>query len=249
LARYRYFSQWIQEREIGKIGPPLDDKETAVFTDEEALELGLQWFSGQWSTGQYRFVPLVTGELSLRCKLDMLFLRPEEPRYIIQSGDLNARMKTIFDALRIPTTEQEGGSSPPGPDETPFYCLLEDDTLISDVAIRTDQLLMLPKERASCRAGAGRPSRRGHSRVSCVDFETGFWDAQAPDFKASPVVSNLPYLIRERMLPQPTGRVAQGQPRPPHVETACAPPSEYLKTSTTTTNCLIKISYKSGSHN
>ena len=35
----------------------------------------------------------------------------------------------------------------PQEDETPFFCLLEDDRLISEIRVNGDQLLLLPNER------------------------------------------------------------------------------------------------------
>lgn len=90
----------------------------------------------------YNFVPLVTEELSLVCALDILFLRPSMPGQLMKSGDIDARMKTIFDALRMPSNRDElGGYDSPSEDEKPFYCLLEDDKLVSHVSVTTDLLL------------------------------------------------------------------------------------------------------------
>ena len=90
----------------------------------------------------YQFVPLVTQQLSLLCSLNILFLRPDVPGNTLQSGDLDNRIKTLLDALRLPTNADElGGYSKPGDDEDPFFCLLEDDCLVSQLAIETDILL------------------------------------------------------------------------------------------------------------
>ena len=68
-------------------------------------------------------------------------LRPELPgQTLIVGGDIDNRLKTLFDALRIPkvgeTAEpQEGGISP-------FYCLLQDDSLINHISVTTDILLL-----------------------------------------------------------------------------------------------------------
>jgi len=91
---------------------------------------------------RYHFVPLVTAELSLTCSIDILFLRPTMPGQIINSGDLDNRLKTLFDALRMPSQKDElGGFDEPPDDEVPFYCLLEDDRLISHVSVETDVIL------------------------------------------------------------------------------------------------------------
>lgn len=90
----------------------------------------------------YQFFPLATRNLSLLCSINILFLRPDVPGGAIRSGDIDNRMKTIFDALRIPATKEElGGYDIPGKEEKPFFCLLEDDSLISHAAVETDTLL------------------------------------------------------------------------------------------------------------
>lgn len=90
----------------------------------------------------YKFFPLATREFSLMCSVRILFLRPDTPGGAIRSGDIDNRMKTIFDALRLPNSVEElGGYALPGADEEPFFCLLEDDSLISHAEIETDTLL------------------------------------------------------------------------------------------------------------
>ncbi len=90
----------------------------------------------------YRFFPLTTHEWSLQCSVQILFLRPDTPGGVIQSGDIDNRMKTIFDALKMPKSKSElGGYDTPQDGEDPFFCLLEDDGLISHAAIETDTLL------------------------------------------------------------------------------------------------------------
>jgi hypothetical protein len=91
--------------------------------------------------GNYHFVPLVTQRLFLTCSLDILFLRSDPPGSVLQSGDIDNRLKTLFDALRKPTNTAElGGHLVPEECENPFFCLLEDDKLISHVSVVTDQL-------------------------------------------------------------------------------------------------------------
>ncbi len=62
---------------------------------------------------------------------------------IIQGGDLDNRIKTVFDALRIPKGLEEMDGKV---QEEPIYCLLEDDRLISEFRVRSDSLLLLPEE-------------------------------------------------------------------------------------------------------
>jgi hypothetical protein len=90
----------------------------------------------------YRFVPLVNKELDLICGLDILFLRRENPGNLVSnSGDVDNRIKTLLDALKVPEDGGELLKSPPSEDEQPFYCLLEDDKLVTELNIKTDRLL------------------------------------------------------------------------------------------------------------
>jgi hypothetical protein len=97
----------------------------------------------EYQLDNYRFVPLVLAKFSLLCSIDILFLRSDIPGQIIGSGDIDNRLKTLFDALRMPANTGElGGCLQPDADESPlFYCLLQDDKLISHVSVNTDMLL------------------------------------------------------------------------------------------------------------
>jgi hypothetical protein len=116
--------------------------------DEEAqVQYGFAKAGEFWSRGGFKLVPLVTPPLALRCSLDISILRPEEDRFIFNQGDMDGQVKTLFDALRIPANLGETGNLGPQVDEEPFFCLLEDDRLISEVRVTTDQLLLLPNQR------------------------------------------------------------------------------------------------------
>jgi len=81
--------------------------------------------------------------MNVVAELSLTLLRPEPPGHLItQGGDIDNRLKTLFDALTMP--RQENALSEglvPTEDETPFFCLLEDDNLVTAVAVRTEQLL------------------------------------------------------------------------------------------------------------
>jgi hypothetical protein len=87
------------------------------------------------------FVPLITPELCLGCKLDIFFLAKGLHQRIVSNSDLDNRLKGLFDGLRRPNTKEEMGGWAPTPDETPFYCLLQNDSLITDIRITGDSLL------------------------------------------------------------------------------------------------------------
>jgi hypothetical protein len=85
--------------------------------------------------GRFTFVPLVTPRLNLVCHLDILFLRPGPPGSLVQQGgDIDNRLKTLFDSLQLPDANQVTDDTP-GDGETPFFCLLEDDGLITRVSV------------------------------------------------------------------------------------------------------------------
>jgi hypothetical protein len=89
----------------------------------------------------YRFAPLVNNKFGLACSLDILFLRRDEPGALISGGDIDNRIKVLFDSLRMPKLEDIQYIGTPQAGENPFFCLLEDDNLITDVKITTDRLL------------------------------------------------------------------------------------------------------------
>ncbi|HEY3811806.1 MAG TPA: hypothetical protein VGL66_01155 [Caulobacteraceae bacterium] len=84
------------------------------------------------------WLPLVGEDMNLTCGLDILFLRPGSRGNLLNVGDIDGRLKTLFDALAIPTS----GAGLPEPEANqPVYVLLSDDRLISNVAVETDELL------------------------------------------------------------------------------------------------------------
>jgi hypothetical protein len=80
--------------------------------------------------------------MNLLCSIEVLFLRTDPPGSVFSAGDIDNRLKTLFDGLLIPKEANQLGSySSPGVGEDPFFCLLEDDSLITSVAVETDTLL------------------------------------------------------------------------------------------------------------
>ncbi len=88
---------------------------------------------------KYSFIPLVTKWLDLYVEISIDFLRECSPGDIIQGGDIDNRLKTLFDALRMPNALQEIPEDEEGNEI--IYCLLEDDRLITDFQIKTHQIL------------------------------------------------------------------------------------------------------------
>lgn len=90
----------------------------------------------------YKFVPIVTKDLCVYCSIDILFLRPDPPGQVLKSGDVDNRLKTLIDALKMPeSTGDLGGYNKPEEGEDLFFVLLEDDGLVTRLSVETDMLL------------------------------------------------------------------------------------------------------------
>lgn len=96
-----------------------------------------------YNIGAFHFVPLVSEGFGLACSLDILFLRRDTIGKIITSGgDLDNRIKTLFDALRTPRNLDEAANQSPSENEHPlFFTLMSDDSLITDFRVEADRLL------------------------------------------------------------------------------------------------------------
>ena len=88
--------------------------------------------------GPLRFAALVTK--GLVAELDITMLRPEAPGSIItQGGDIDNRLKTLLDGLRVPSADELPHGTQPS--DGLCLCLLEDDRLVTRLAVQTQQLL------------------------------------------------------------------------------------------------------------
>ena len=89
------------------------------------------------------FVPLISKDGGFTGALDILFLRRDNPGDIVDNfGDIDNRIKVLFDALRMPVDVKELGGYTIDKDEDPFFCLLEDDRLITSLTVTTDRLII-----------------------------------------------------------------------------------------------------------
>lgn len=98
--------------------------------------------------GCCQFVPIATKRLKTYARLEILFMRPEPPGSLVaHGGDIDNRVKTVLDALRVPGQDELNSLRLPQPavhgdqDDNLFYCLLEDDALVSGYTVDTDFLL------------------------------------------------------------------------------------------------------------
>ena len=134
----------LQLKRLWEIHPMLLWRNQGTGAERHAEKL-----ADRYERGAYRFVPLASdlcvseyGEAPPIVSLDILFLRSGPPGGLRNTGDIDNRLNTIFDALRMPTQTQELGSyKTPEEGENPFYVLMHDDKIVGNVSIVTDTLL------------------------------------------------------------------------------------------------------------
>ena len=105
------------------------------------------------SDGRWKFLPIASRDPLSRAltrplvSLDILLLRPGALGNILSGGgDIDNRLKTLFDALQTPTPDQLRDLPGPGAGFSDVYCLMSDDKQIRSVSVRTQQLLDVPQD-------------------------------------------------------------------------------------------------------
>ena len=97
-----------------------------------------------WDAGEFAWTPLVSYDHDLTCELEIEWFRREAPGGIVGGGDLDNRLKTLLDGLRMPMTETEaGGARSEGSPRR--LCLLDDDKRVRAFSVRTYELLDEPR--------------------------------------------------------------------------------------------------------
>jgi hypothetical protein len=93
--------------------------------------------------GAFEFAPLVCQELGLVAELRITMFRPQAPGALVGTGgDIDNRLKTVLDSLKVPAEPNAlPATEQPRAGEAPFYCLLEDDKLITELSVKTERLL------------------------------------------------------------------------------------------------------------
>jgi hypothetical protein len=93
--------------------------------------------------GCFKFVPLVCRDFHLVARVNVTLLRAEHPGSIVTNGgDIDNRLKTLLDSLKIPSEPSAlPANATPLADDKFFFCLLEDDSLITELSVSTKQLL------------------------------------------------------------------------------------------------------------
>ena len=112
------------------------------FKDLASVQKDKDKFSLCLQVGDFNFVPRVSAQMSSIAELDITILQPDRIGILNNKGDIDNRMKSLLDSLKVP---HEPNALPksvtPDEDENPFYCLLEDDSLVTRLNVRTEQWL------------------------------------------------------------------------------------------------------------
>ena len=95
------------------------------------------------TTSAIEFVPLINDKLYLTAALNIDLFMPDPPGSSrLHAGDIDNKLKTLLDALRIPRTKIEVPKGyEPSADERPLFCLLEDDSMLTEISVNTRRWL------------------------------------------------------------------------------------------------------------
>jgi hypothetical protein len=87
--------------------------------------------------GGHQFFPLAKSSFKVKCGLEITMLVNHDIASVLtQTGDLDNRLKTLFDGLRCPVGQQEiKGFRGAKREDDDYVCLLEDDALITSLKI------------------------------------------------------------------------------------------------------------------
>jgi hypothetical protein len=124
----------IQLREYWRGHPHLSHMFDPNFRTSKSV---VQTLGDQFDRNGHKFVPLMNREYEQYCTLHILFLRRGTPGKIVVGGDLDNRLKILFDALKVPDTSKGLGVST----GEPIFCLLQDDDQITTINLVADRLL------------------------------------------------------------------------------------------------------------
>lgn len=124
-----------------KLPEPVSKQDVWDVGDEKLVsDVPLKGFMYRRKLHDSWFVPLITPRMEAQCRLAILLGRPTKPgKLIYEGGDIDGRLKTLFDSLAVPKNVEQVSSGDCS--LTEYLCLLGDNSLITDVSIESYQLL------------------------------------------------------------------------------------------------------------
>lgn len=118
---------------------PLCKPDFAVLGGHEHIPVS-EYLASNHIVGDYSLVPLVAEEFGVTCSVDVLLFQHGHHEGVFKAGDLDNRIKTLIDGLKKPLKVNAfGDHKKPTRTEKPFFCLLEDDSMISSFSVKSDQ--------------------------------------------------------------------------------------------------------------
>jgi hypothetical protein len=139
----RYIRYTTPHNQVSYPGPGVESIMPDLTGDRSDAKTWLEHIADNHQRCGGRFVPLISKAGGLTCSLEITFLRRDNPGHLVTSGgDIDNRIKVLFDGLKMPETVSELGGVALESEEDPFFCLLEDDNLITSVSVTTDRLLL-----------------------------------------------------------------------------------------------------------
>ena len=108
--------------------------------------LSKQRLSEQNSIPPWNFVPLVIPELEVFCGLEINLLRLDHPGDSVWAGDVDNRIKTLIDALTVPTANANYANIKPQGACNPLYVLFQTDKIMTSLSVETGRLLKAPPD-------------------------------------------------------------------------------------------------------
>lgn len=107
---------------------------------------GLSTSNERKSIGTFVFQPIICKGRGISCELEIKVFSRTPFGTVYSHGDLDNRIKTLFDALCTPNKDQLTDTDSPTDKESLFWILLEDDSLITDFSVKTEPLFTEGKE-------------------------------------------------------------------------------------------------------
>ena len=143
-------SLWAEDRRLREIYEDLKNLQIPARSgphfEVDRPIAGPKFFWWRWPLCGYNFIPLVTHVHELHCFLRIRIYRKVGPEGILfAGGDLDNRLKTLLDALQVPSEASQLPKSKQvsnDPSEwPPLFCLLDDDRAVTKLSIESIKLL------------------------------------------------------------------------------------------------------------
>lgn len=109
--------------------------------EDSGIKIDFTKISGA-TLGKVWYFAAIDPSFEVACSLNVRMDRPERPGHLFETsgentGDLDNRFKTLFDALRMPHSKDEARPNEKTPSKNYCVCLFEDDSMVSNLIVST----------------------------------------------------------------------------------------------------------------